>query len=267
MLNAKQTLLTYAPWSYSMAGLAKDCSYAFNKKYVEKVKGDKPEDSATSTGTIAHRILELGLLGTAVDAAYTQALVEYPQITFEQQSQLECFRDAIESFLRDVDTLDRKIGIVYRDVEAELCITPDFTAASYNEGSDRLLRGKVDLHLVLKNGQALVIDHKSGAARAIKYHQQQLDAYLVFITAKQPDVLSARAGIHYVGTSPDRRGKRTVWGPGYSRHAVQSMVRERVWSWLLSVAANLNEIKPNKCWRCSRFCEYQLQCPLFNGQF
>lgn len=261
-ITIPDTVLQTGPWSYSMAESALLCPLLFHKKYRLKEKGTKPEDDATTVGTIVHKILEWAVMGAPLDRCFIQAFEKY-QLTHDQEMQVRTFRGAIEDFINGLEKFNQTRGIKQKFTERKIGLDTNFKLADFFKGC--FFRGVVDLTIVTRDNWGVIIDHKSGSQKSIDLYADQVQAYGIFADATFPDLVGVRAAIHFVGSDPNEKGTRTVWAPEASMETVRTQFRQGLID-MLEKAANhvLNSQEPKKTWKCN-YCEYQPSCPAHNG--
>lgn len=251
-------VLARAPWSPSMANTAINCPQAFHRRYVLKEKSKEPDSLASTVGTVVHKVLEWVMLEVSVDKAFKQALESY-ELTHEATMLVQTYRQAVEDFLRGIDEFDRTVGIHKILAEQKVALTPDWRPTKFfsREG---LIRGVIDLVIITKNRQAVVIDHKTGVVKPISKYQEQTETYSIFVDALISGLASVRMAIHYVGADPNISGKRTIWAPEYSVEVVRTKFKENLVAYLLRAAEAAATEEATPCWLCN-FCGYKASCP------
>jgi len=193
-------LLAHSPWSPSKAELANTCSLAFKYRYIDKIRSGT-KGSAAKVGTTVHKVLEHVLVGVTVNAAMALALEEYKDdLTTVEVEKVRSFAPNIEAFKARFDKLALRHTVKEVFVEKSWAIGPDFKAIDYLDPA-AMIRGVVDLAILLDSGQLLIIDHKSGRPWGISKFMTQLDIYAIFGLAHVPGLTAVQCGVHFVGNA------------------------------------------------------------------
>lgn len=261
--------LKHAPWSFSKMETGESCPAQFKHKHVLKTVAG-PSTPDTVVGTAAHAVLERRIGGTSLAEAKKAALASTP-LTSDEQDMLRTLEERIESFVRKFDSFCRRQGVTRILVEEAWGITASYEKTGFFD-KDVFFRGKVDLGAVTRDGDLVVIDHKSGIARdlADKFmakKREQLQTYYVLAVPNVPGVSGVRGAIHFLQGSED---KAVQWMKSYEDVA---RVREVHAPWLFSrindTARALCEpfpARPKLRWPCE-WCAYKASCTPFQEAF
>jgi hypothetical protein len=251
------SIVKTGPWSYSMAECALLCPSLFHRRYRLKEKVQKLEDTATTVGQVVHKILEWVIMGAAVDKAFVQVTASQ-NLTYELEMQVRTFRNAIEDFIRGLETFDRKVGIKQKFAERKVGLDTQFKLAPFFNGC--FFRGVVDLTIVTRDNWGVIFDHKSGTLKTIDHYADQVEGYGLFADAMVPGLRGVRAAIHFVGSDPNEKGTRSVWSPSYEIETVRTTFRQNlIYMLQRAVDRTLTDRKPNKTWKCN-YCDYKPTC-------
>jgi len=271
----------HAPWSMSKAEAAKNCSFAFNLRYVNRVKGVTPPQSAASRiGKAAHSILE-GILKDRSDTPFKQmrnllfrASIDQ-QLTTPEIEELAAFTHSIANFYRRIQVYREKKGVTSMFVERRFGLRPDLGPTDFwgkdipgagvdfkgRPIRDVFFRGVWDL-VMLASGYAIIIDHKSGVvpkdvSDVNAHYEHQLNLYAVAALSLFPEIKGAQSALHFL------QSEEIIWGP----MVTADQIKEKLIPWYVDYinrsasAVALNT--PQKGWYCD-FCEYTALCPLQN---
>lgn len=255
--------LTYAPWSFSKIETAESCPAQFKHKHVLRTAAALAT-SDTRVGTAAHAILEKRVLGTSGSEAKKTALDHTPLTGGEVES-LRSLEDRIESFLKKFDFFCRQQGVTKVMVEAAWAFDADFRPVDFF-AKTAFFRGKVDLGAVTRDNDLIVVDHKSGVAKNLKYDakkRQQLNTYAALGLASVPGISGVRGAIHFL------QGKEDM-AIQWMDYVDAKKVRDLHVPWLFGrvndVAAELARgdfpAKPKLRWPC-QWCQFSANCPEF----
>lgn len=252
----------FAPWSISKAGTAETCPAQFEHKYIKKT----PETVAHSdnrVGTASHKVLELRVGGQPHEVAKAAALAETP-LTSTEMEFFQTLEEPIEWFMKKWDLFTKKTGVVKLLLEEEWAITVEGKKTPY-KSPDAFFRGKVDLGVVTKDGDLVVLDHKSGFAKDIQKDvkfKRQLNSYAVMAWANLEGLGGVRSGIHFLQGGED---KRIQWLPYLPAANIERTYVPWLFSHLDYCAAHLQapyEARPKLRWPCE-WCPFQQSCESF----
>ncbi len=255
--------LTHAPWSMSKAGLAENCSLAFDLKYVEKVRGKTPpRSSAGSIGRAVHQVLEVLLRGTPVSKMKDEifrAVVD-EKLTTPEIEEVMGFSHNIKSFITRLNTYKTKHtiddGAIY--IEKKFCFTQDFLPATFFD-KKAFFRGVWDV-VMLVDKQAIIIDHKSGQMgnpeKVLERYDKQRRFYAIAALHCFPGVEAVHTAFHYV------QSEEIIWA---EEADLAKRIRDEYIPWYIDYlnqcSAQITFKKPCKGWHCS-FCNFTHMCPL-----
>lgn len=266
-LTVTEASLRHAPWSFSKMETGESCPAQFRHKHILRTVAG-PSSPDTVVGTAAHEVLERRVKGASLADAKRAALENTP-LTSDEQDMLRTLEDRMEAFVRKFDGFCRREGVTRILVEEAWGITATLGRTGFFD-KDVFFRGKVDLGAITRDGDLVVIDHKSGVAKDLKKDlkkRQQLWSYYVLAIPNVPGVSGVRGAIHFLQGAED---KAVQWMPSYDD---ASRVREVYAPWLFSriseVAETLVEpfpAKPKLRWPCE-WCAYQGSCGPFQGTY
>lgn len=246
-------LLQYAPWSPSKAELASNCGLAFKFRYIDKIRVDT-KGSAAKVGTAVHRVQEHTLKGESVNKSVVLALDEYAhELTTVEVEKIRSFTPNVEAFKQRMDKLASRHPFKEMFIEQTWAIRADFTACDYAD-PDAMIRGIVDLAILLESGQLLIIDHKSGRPWGISKYLTQLDIYAIMGLAHVPGLSAVQCGVHYVSNG----------GLKWVDVRKVSYITTVLQPWLLNMlnarATRLQSYTATIGKHCS-WCDYRKTCP------
>lgn len=252
-------VLEYSPWSPSKVDLAARCPRAFKYRYVDKIKTDK-KGSAAKVGTTAHKAQELSIEGASTKEAFELAITEYAhELTTSEIEQVNSFAPAVEEFGSFLTRFKNKYGVRAIYAEKEWAIDANFNACDYSSKT-ALIRGIIDLVLLLDNGQAVIIDHKSGKKKPVESYSTQLDTYAILALANNPEIKAVQCAIHFMAH------EKVEWYVLRRRDDIQSLLHPWLVSLLNKRATGLEGYNPVvKRWTCG-WCDFLKVCPEGNQQ-
>lgn len=260
-----ETVLKFAPWSFSKAGCMGTCELQFFKKYVEKKK-DTSASSQSKVGNVVHKVLEDAVQDPALSLeGLMQSACEEFKLTIDETIDATCFLPKIGSFLAFTRKFVAQHKVKQILVEFEAAIFPDFSPASYSDPG-ALIRGKIDLGLITGNNDLVLFDHKSGKKKPLSEHSTQFNVYRLMGAAKYPDLRAIQCAIHYVEDGD------VQWDRPMTIAQINSQLRP----WM-EVFLNKNHYalermlqsgapEPKTSWACS-FCGQVNDCPAGQAEF
>jgi len=264
ILRIPDSVMEYAPWSHTKASCALSCPYKFHLQYRVKQKGVGPEAFGQRIGKLVHMILEwVSGRGMSVSHAYTH-LVSIVELTHEEETEIQCFRDAIEDYVRGLEVFRKKHGVHKSQVKAEvhLGMRPDFTPTKSKWDKKGFYVGYIDLMLMTPERVGIAIDHKTGVVMSTDTYRAQLESYAVLLQSHHPRINAVQVAVHHVGADSNERGTRTTWFPSFSAREIRTTLRANLIDYLTKAAENVKDRDPCKGWVCA-FCDYKPTCPLF----
>lgn len=253
--------LKHAPWSMSKANLARNCSLAFDLKYVKHVRGKRPPRSAAgSIGRAIHQILEALLKGvplSEIKGEIFRASID-ERLTTPEIEDVMGYTHNIAAFLKRLDAYKEKHQVTKTAVEERFSFSRDFLPVEYNT-PDTFFRGVWDL--VMHIGDELVIlDHKSGELgnpeKVLERYDNQRRFYAIGALNQFPDLKNVHVAFHYV------KVEEIVWA---KERDSAKRIRDEYIPWYIAhlnqCTENIPSRSPQKGWHCS-FCNYTRMCPL-----
>jgi CRISPR/Cas system-associated exonuclease Cas4 (RecB family) len=251
------------PWSKSKLDVATGCPLRFHLQYVEKAKGARVERGEGRIGRAAHRALEVLLKGK--DVSLNELLAQYAtdeELTSVEEEELLCLRDQITAFIARFQKWMQRHNVSRPDlyIERRLAIRENFKKTRFWDNEGGMFRGVVDLmvRVPAHNGVNIVIlDHKTGRSKDLKYHDDQMKAYAVMADANVAHVKSVRLAMHFL------RHEEIKWFPPVTVDVIRSEYRPWLLAKIKSVEAEVaarTTTDANPGWGCD-YCSYQHQCP------
>ena len=247
-------VLEYRPWSPSKADLALRCPRAFKYRYVDHIKSDH-KGSAAKVGTAAHKAQELVIEGSPIKEAFDLTLAEFQhELTTQETEQVNSFAVAVESFAAYLHKFKHKHNVVEIHAEKPWAIDVDFKPCDYTN-KEALIRGIVDLVLVLDSGQVIIIDHKSGKKKPVSNYATQLDTYAIFALAHYPNAKAVQCAIHFMAH------EKVEWYVVRKRADILSLLHPWLLDLLTKRATGLEGFSPVvRRWTCG-WCDFLKVCP------
>ena len=251
-------VLEYRPWSPSKADLALRCPRAFKYRYVDHIKSEY-KGSAAKVGTTAHKAQELVIEGSGVKEAFDKALEEFQhELTSTEVEQVSSFAVAVETFNEYLRRFKVKHKVVEVHAEKPWAINTKFEPCDYSD-KEALIRGIVDLVLLLESGQVVIIDHKSGRKKPVDNYATQLDTYAVLALAHYPQATAVQCAIHFMAH------EKVEWYVLRKRTDIVSLLQPWLVDTLNKRANGLEGFRPIvKRWTCG-WCDFRKVCPEGNS--
>lgn len=252
--------MTYAPWSPSKASLAAQCGKAFKLRYIDKIKGEG-QSTAARIGNVAHRVQELALQGTSVSEAIKEATAENTELTHSETETVKTFAEAVGIFLGKINTFGHQHPIKETHTEIALAITPDFKSCDYKD-PEAMIRGIVDVALLLDSNHLIIIDHKSGKKHAMSKFATQLNIYTIMGYAHFPDVKGVQTAINFMAHDAEVK-----WAAARTPKYIEDVLQPWLTKYLTTKVQKLKTFDANITPLCG-WCDYRQICEdwLANGQ-
>lgn len=191
------------PWSHSKIKTLKNCPFQFYLRYILKVKPVEkaPISLVTEVGKAAHRILEYMIKGKSMTDAYKLTRKEFEgALTPEQwEDEVNTLEMSIGSFIGRLEEFEKSNPIKRYVQELKVAVDKNWQATGFFS-EDCYFRGVIDLAIQMENGDALFIDHKTGAPAimGVKNFKDQLNTYKVLYHHGISPIEGAQAGIHFI---------------------------------------------------------------------
>lgn len=250
-------LLEYAPWSPSKMGQASKCALAFKYKYIDKIRSDF-KSSAAQIGTTVHRVQELLFLGKEVEEAFEQSFLETKNLTSVEKEKVKTFAGALMAFYNRVKQFQEKHTVTELFTECKWAMTEEFTSCDFFADTG-IIRGVIDMGMLVNNDRLIVIDHKSGRVKPVSEFGTQLDIYTLMAHAHYPEVKSVQCAINFLAV------ERVVWNPPRTKETIITVLRPWLLSSLNTCAKNVEGFSPHIGRHCN-WCEYADICPEQNTE-
>lgn len=187
------------------------CPLQYYLRYIFKlVQPDlAPKAIETRAGSTFHKILEYMVKLDSLQEGYTITKNACELSPEEFALEVDPLIENFTRFHERIRSFKEKHGVSRILTEARLGIDENYNSVPFFDKSV-FFRGIVDLILILKNGDAIIIDHKSGGTSeyGIKNYESQLNPYKVLLLAKTP-IESATAGIHFIREGSVPLGEKT----------------------------------------------------------
>lgn len=194
-------------WSYSKYKSLKKCPFQFYLRYVLKFKLPdnlqlQSDPVSANVGKAAHQILEDILTGKDLDKAYKKSYEEYvggKLLSEDSWQKVEALRYNISNFKDRIDSFALRNPIKSVFTELRMGVTRDWESAGFF-AKDVWLRGVIDLVILLKNGDIVIMDHKTGGGQgSVRNYEEQLDWYKLLFHFGINKVNGAQTGVHFIG--------------------------------------------------------------------
>ncbi len=259
-MSKQLPLVKYGPWSPSKAALADSCSLAFKYRYIDKLPTG-PKGTPAKVGITVHRAQELLFKDHEVTAALDTAIAESAEeLTHKETEQVRTFAQNLIEFGDRITKFGKNYPIKEILLENKWAMTADFEPCDFFDPRG-VVRGVVDMGLVLENGHVIIIDHKTGKIRPAQYYLTQLHFYTVMALSQFPDLKGVQCALHYVA-----HGK-LEWSDPVKPSYIRQVLRPWIIDYLnkKSERADSPEGKPGR--QCT-WCDYRNICTVWgpNGE-
>ena len=209
-------------------------------------------------GAAVHQVLELLLKGdNSLKRSYKKAAIDCKLTTSEVEMMME-HGDSIQAFIDRTDKFKQSFDVTKVLIEHRFALTHRWGSATFFDNSS-MVRGVFDYALVLGDGRAIIIDHKTGKPKPIAGHKDQLDLYSLAGLLLFPEIESIQCAIHYTSTGD------LDWGTTVKRSQLEGL-KEWYLSFMEDKTARIagGEYTPNDNWLCG-FCGYHSDCPQWSS--
>jgi hypothetical protein len=259
----RSTFKKNGPWSFSKAGVIQKCSLQYDYKYGPDKKLFKEKEEPTSSddsrvGVVVHKALEFALDNIETKKAF-QFAIDQGELTTDETEKVMSFYDQVDRFVKYIARFKEKHGVKPQNVMIEYRINmlPNGRCVQFYDNSG-LFRGVLDFMMLTGQGDAVVIDHKSGKQKEMAHYADQCKAYCVLALAFRPELRGVQTAINFVQTD------KLEWNP----RVTAETIRNEYHPWLVkfltdSCSGLLNPPTPQKGWWCD-WCGFKnTVCPAF----
>jgi CRISPR/Cas system-associated exonuclease Cas4 (RecB family) len=250
-------VLKHAPWSFSKIGVLDLCALQYHRKHIEHVK-EQRVSFASNVGVVVHYITEHMLKDNEPysDELFKRACEKHG-LTLDESHAVKSFTAKVDAFASWLKSFTTEFVVGTPLVEHRLAIDTSFNKVDYNSPSV-LIRGVIDLGLLTKNGDGVIIDHKTGKRKDIGEHAAQLNVYRLFMAAHFP-LRAVQCAIHYVETG------RIDWTLPVLTSHIEKQLRPWLIHYLNKQDRKLQLLEkgppsPETGWQCG-YCGYRDTCP------
>ncbi len=248
----------HAPWSISKAQVAKQCPHRFYLQYIVKKRMDVPQSVESLIGTAAHSALEYALGGNgklSVNKCFKIAIAEH-KLTTPEIEMVRGFQPAVENFLRKFQSYRKRHQGETPLIEQRLAVDFNGAPVRFWDNGKGLIRGVIDLSMRFKNNpHGLILDHKTGKERELKYFENQFNAYALFMRATVPELKSIKLGINFL------KADRIEFQDGTLDVRDIQPLFNRVLSFLNDTTQDANNHKLVRTGPLCNWCDYMSICP------
>ncbi len=251
-------LAQYTPWSPSKAQLAAQCPLAFRFRYIDHAPS-APQGLAGVIGVIVHRAQELVLSKTHnLASAFEEAIKENKhELTDAEIEKVLSFSESVRGFAERIEKFKEKNRVKQILLEQKWAIDQDFTPCPFDD-EKAMIRGIVDMAVVLESGIVLIIDHKTGRRRPAAYYKAQLDIYSVFALSHFPELVGVQCALHYVAPG------KLDWSDTVRPQQIRGLLRPWLISYL-NIRAERAQTEIARPGKHCKWCDYRDICE-FRGR-
>lgn len=252
MIPLSELAAKYTPWSLSKAELAATCPRRFNHAYVLKTKKKAPT-SALLVGQVIHKMLEMCLKGCSIQQALSFAEKDNSALMSDDLEKINALLPYVSSFLQKATTYIDKYSPIHKLIETKLAISQTGSTIGYYDKSC-LLRGVVDLALLLKQQHAIIIDHKTGKPKDLSQYESQFGCYRLLLKASYPQLTGMQSAVNFI--QEDR-----VEFDIFRETSIIDPLMDTVITFLNESSKDLADLeKTSTGWWCG-WCDYDAGCP------
>jgi len=244
-------VVKHGPWSISKLGVIEQCSLKYDFKYGGQKQPELVQFADNRIGVAVHKALELALGGYSISDAIMHAR-DQGELTSSESEELDARHEQMERFVAKMVEFRRKHSVVTDCIEEKWGMSTDYQWTGFfgdrRKSVDVFFRGVVDLAMLTRKGDIIIIDHKD-------YYQTQLRVYALMGLARFPEARGVQAAINFV--MPDK----LEWGKYVTAAEIRSTYAPWLEEHMSKVCANLQEEpKPSTSKLCD-WCGYKPICP------
>lgn len=192
-------------WSHSKYKTLHKCPLKYLLDYILKIRVKGPEEldeigSLRHRGTAAHTILELARQGLSIEEAYEKAKeMHFHEVTEKYWGEVEDLRYNIDAFLDRFRQFEIREGVDTAYTELKIAVNKDWEPVPFFSKNAHY-RGVIDLPVVLKNQDAIIVDHKHGGNPdfGLRNYNDQLDSYKALFYFGVRKVNNIAGGINFI---------------------------------------------------------------------
>jgi hypothetical protein len=233
--------------------MASRCGLSFKYRYIDKIKGG-PRGTPAKVGVTVHLAQELVFQGARVQDALAQAIAEVDEVlTHKEEEKCRTFALSLATFKEKVDKFSERYPVKELFLEKKWAIKPDFTPCDFFD-NDGMIRGIVDMGILLENGFLVIIDHKSGRMHPMSHFGKQLDVYSIMSQAHYPDVKGVQCALNFMAHD------KVAWGKPKSTKFILDVLRPWLVKYLNDRATGLEKFPAKMGFHC-KWCDYRDLCP------
>lgn len=154
----------------------------------------------SSIGTTAHSTLEFMVKGHSFEEAYHKSkALHFDKVTADQWHRVEALGPNIQHFMIRIERFGVENPIQEMHTELKFALDESWKPCSFFS-KNAYFRGVIDLPIILKNRDSLVIDHKHGgsAKYGVGHHAQQLRSYAIAAVTHFRDIRGVTPMIHFI---------------------------------------------------------------------
>lgn len=223
----------------------------FRYKYVDKIP--EPEVAADARlGKAIHAALEAALGGMGLGEALKRGRKDL--VHDEEQARFDELSVAVSKFAERIEGFRARRRVQRELVEHRLAVDASFMPTGFNS-RDAFFRGVWDVGFVYDNGALAVVDHKTGARRALAEYADQLQGYATLAAAHLAQVKKFWLGVHFVVDAA------VEWSEPMLPENVRSVLIPRAMEQIEQAARLVSEgYGPRPSGWCKR-CSYRSICP------
>ena len=224
---------------------------------MQKVKTGKSNPDAL-VGKAVHTILEFMLTGRNWETAHGAAADKHA-LASDELERVADFRVPVHEFM-DKFTRYKERHDISNDIWIEKKLAVDIEGKPVKFFDSRaFFRGIVDLAMFpRKQKHIIILDHKTGKHRALRYHHNQFNSYLILTKAAVPDLVQSSTGIHWAKSATVELNKTP-----YDVQDIQPYFEQLI-SWLNDCTQSTVNFGETKRGPLCPWCDYRGSCPAFD---
>src|ERR1019366_313643 len=194
-------------------------------------------------GVAVHKVLEMALGGMEVKMAFDYVL-STDGLTTQEMEDVHAFYEQVARFIKRMADFKLRHGVQHTFIEERWGLTHTFEPATFFNKTS-FFRGVVDFAMLTKEGDLVIIDHKTGKEKELSYYEMQFCAYAVMGLAKFPKIRGVQTAINFTATDNLR------WNKFISASQIRDELQPKLVKHIIDSTVGLDEEpKATKGWYC-----------------
>jgi hypothetical protein len=260
LIEPTDIVLKYAPWSTSKADTLHNCPRKFKYQYIDKVRGlTAPKMGDALVGKAVHKLLEYAITFNRPIDKYIKTVIAEFSLVNDDASRFSNLVPAAEALVKRLGDFQRRWKASPPRIEQRLAVSLSGETVGFFDDKKGFFRGVLDLSYHVKDKNHMVIlDHKTGKDRGLKYYTNQFDGYLWLSKCAVPLLEGIQVGVNFLQTN------RTEFSTFKYTHDPLEL-RNNVVRYLNKATARVDNLEVVRPGPLCGWCDFYTICPLHTG--